>query len=117
MLKLFRKGYEVSLNRVHDIVRIREGGDSLRLIVDADPMRMVAGLNEAQKILKALNADSTAEDKRAAAEYFAEVIFGKEQAESLLDFYRGDAVCVINVCGTYFRDRLGDLITRAQKKG
>ena len=117
MLKAFRRGYEISLNRVHDIVRIREGGESLRLIVDGDPMRMVAGLNEAQKTLKTINNESTDEDKLAAAEYFAEVIFGKEQADQLLSFYRDDPICVINVCGTYFRDRLGNIITKAQKKG
>ena len=117
MLHLFRRGYDLSLNRVHDIIRIREGGDSLRLIVDGDPMRMVAGLNEAQKILKTINSDTKEEDKLKAAEYFAEVIFGKDQAGKLVEFYRNDAVCVINVCGTYFRDRLGNLITKAQKKG
>jgi hypothetical protein len=116
MMKLFRKGYEVTLNRVHDIVRIREGGDSLRLIVDGDPMRMVAGLNEAQKILKAIDTETTDEEKLKAAEYFAEVIFGKEQAKQILDFYRNDSLCVINLCGTYFRDRLGKLIEKAQKK-
>ena len=116
MLKLFRRGYEVSLNRVHDIVRIREGNDSLRLYVDGDAMRMVAGLNEAQKILKTLNAESTDEDRLAAAEYFAEVIFGKDQADQLVSFYRDDPICVINLCGTYFRDRLGKLIEKAQKR-
>ena len=112
----FKKGYTVSLNRVHDLVKVREGGDSLRLTVDDDPMRMVAGLNEAQKILKTINNETSDKDKLTAAKYFAEVIFGEEQAGKLLDFYRGDALCIINLCGTYFKDRLGDLITKAQKK-
>lgn len=115
-MRLFRKGYTVSLHRVHDIVRIREGGDSIRLIVDEDPMRMVAGLNEAQKILKTINDETTDDDKEKAAGYFAEVIFGKEQAGKLLEFYRNDALCVINVCGSYFHDRLNKLITKAQMK-
>lgn len=108
--------YSLSLNRVHDTVRIREGRESLRLVVDGDPMRMVAGLNQAQKMLVLINDETSDEDKRKTAEYFATVIFGKEQAAQLLTFYRDDALCVVNVCGTYFRDRLNKLITKAQKR-
>ena len=36
--------YKISLNRIHDRVRITEGDEHLDLRVDADPMRMVAGL-------------------------------------------------------------------------
>lgn len=108
--------YSLSLNRVHDTVRIREGRESLRLVVDGDPMRMVAGLNQAQKMLVLINDETADEDKRKTAEYFATVIFGKEQAAQLLTFYRDDALCVVNVCGTYFRDRLNKLITKAQKR-
>lgn len=108
--------YSLSLNRVHDTVRIREGRESLRLVVDGDPMRMVAGLNQAQKMLVLINDETSDEDKRTTAEYFATVIFGKEQAAQLLTFYRDDALCVVNVCGTYFRDRLNKLITKAQKR-
>lgn len=108
--------YSLSLNRVHDTVRIREGRESLRLVVDGDPMRMVAGLNQAQKMLVLINDETSDEDKRKTAEYFATVIFGKEQAAQLMSFYRDDALCVVNVCGTYFRDRLNKLITKAQKR-
>ena len=108
--------YSLSLNRVHDTVIIREGRESLRLVVDGDPMRMVAGLNQAQKMLVLINDETSDEDKRKTAEYFATVIFGKEQAAQLLTFYRDDALCVVNVCGTYFRDRLNKLITKAQKR-
>ena len=116
MWNLFRRGYELSLNRIHDNVKITEGGDVLRLKVDGDPMRMVAGLNEAQKILKTIKAETADEDKKEAAVYFAEVIFGSDQAAQLMEFYRDDPVCIINVCGTYFRDRLGKLIEKAQKR-
>ena len=108
--------YSLSLNRVHDTVRIREGRESLRLVVDGDPMRMVAGLNQAQKMLVLINDETSDEDKRKTAEYFATVIFGKEQVAQLMSFYRDDALCVVNVCGTYFRDRLNKLITKAQKR-
>lgn len=108
--------YSLSLNRVHDTVRIREGNDFLRLVVDGDPMRMVAGLNQAQKMLVLINSETSEEEKRTTAEYFATVIFGKEQAAQLMTFYRDDALCVVNVCGQYFRDRLSKLITKAQKK-
>lgn len=113
---MFGRKYNLSLNRVHDIVQITEGDEKLRLRVDGDPMRMVAGLSQAQKQLQAINGETPEEDVNKAALMFATVIFGSQQADELMQFYRGDAGCVINVCGRYFEGRLGKLITRAQKK-
>ena len=108
--------FKLSLNRIHDTVRITEGNDTLTLKVNGDPHRMVAGLSNAQKMLTAINDDSGEEEVKAAAEYFSTVIFGKEQADKLMDFYRNDSGCVISVCGKYFADRLKTLIIKAQKK-
>lgn len=108
--------FTITLHRVHDKIRITEGGESLNLHVDADPMRVVAGLSQAQKMLQALTEESTDDERNSAALYFAQVIFGKDQAEQLMAFYHNDAACVINVCGQYFEKRLGKLITNAQKK-
>ena len=108
--------FKISLHRVHDKVKITEGGEALSLYVDADPMRVVAGLSQAQKMLQALTEESTDEERDNAARYFAQVIFGKEQAEQLMAFYHNDAACVINVCGQYFEKRLGKIITNAQKR-
>lgn len=108
--------FKISLNRVHDKVEIKEGDEKIMLHVDSDPMRMVAGLSQAQKMLQELNKDSSDEETDKAALFFATVIFGKEQAETLVAFYHNDAACVINVCGQYFSKRLGKLITNAQKK-
>lgn len=113
---MFFRRNEITLNRVHDRVRVREGRDVLELVVDGDPMRIVAGLNHAQKLLQKIDEDTTEDDKRIAASYFAEVIFGEKQAKQLMEFYRDDALCVINVCGSYFQNRLSKLITKAQKK-
>jgi hypothetical protein len=110
------KPFEISLHRVHDRVKITENGESLALYVDGDPMRMVAGLAQAQKIMQGLNEESTEEEQKNAALYFADVIFGKQQAEKIMEFYHGDAGCVINVCGQYFSKRLNKLIVAAQKK-
>ena len=45
-MKLFKRhGYELTLNRVHDTIVIREGDETLTLTVNGDAMRMVAGLN------------------------------------------------------------------------
>ena len=115
---MFKRRYEMTLNRVQDTVAINENGERLTLTVNADPMRLVAGLNGAQKKLtEVVNGENPPEEEvKEAAEYFAAVIFGKEQAEKLMDFYAGDAACVINICGTYFRERLGKLISKAQKR-
>lgn len=118
-MKIFRKGYDITLNRVHDTIRIKENGESLQLTVSADPMRIVAGLNKAQKKLSDLVSDDrepSEEEIKEAAEYFATVIFGQEQAGKMMAFYNNDAACVINVCGTYFRERLAQKISKMQKK-
>lgn len=116
MKHLFRRGYELTLNRVHDTVTIKEGSESLTLTVNGDSFRMVSGLNKAQEKLKSINENSPAEDVKAAAEYFATVIFGAEQAAELMRFYADDPGCVITVCGQYFKARLADKIAKTQKK-
>ena len=73
--------FNITLNRIHDKIRITEGDEALTLAVEGDAMRMVAGLSQAQKQLPGLNNDSTEDEARNAALYFAAVIFGKEQAE------------------------------------
>lgn len=108
--------YKITLNRVHDRVRFTEGEEHLDLRVDADPMRMTAGLMEAQKRLKLIKEEMTDEEKAESARYFAGAIFGAEQAERLMDFYFNDAACVIKVCGQYFQNRLSKLIAKAQKR-
>ena len=113
---MFGRGYEMTLNRVYDTVSIREGGQVLKLTVNGDSMRMVAGLNKAQKKMLELKDDATDEQVRECANYFASVIFGQEQAKELLDFYADDPGCVISVCGKYFTERLAGKIAKAQKK-
>ena len=112
----FRRGYEVTLHRVHDRVIIREGEEKLALTVNGDAMRMVAGLNRAQAKMKEITEETPDAEVREAAEYFATVIFGKEQAGRLMSFYADDPGSVIAVCGMYFRERLAGKIAAVQKK-
>jgi hypothetical protein len=77
---------------------------------------MVAGLNKAQKKMTELKDDSNDEEVKECAEYFAAVIFGKEQAAKLMAFYADDPGCVIAVCGRYFKERLAGKIAQVQKK-
>jgi hypothetical protein len=113
---LFHKGYELTLNRVHDKITIKEGDERIALTVNGDAMHMVAGLNKAQQKMKAITDDSTDAEVKETAEYFAAVIFGREQATKLMEFYGDDPGCVINVCGQYFRERLAGKIADVQKK-
>lgn len=114
-MKLFRRGYEMTLNRVHDTVTVREGDEKITLTVNGDALRMVAGLNKAQVKMKELTDDSPDDAVKSVAEYFAAVIFGKEQAGRLMAFYAEDPGCVITVCGQYFKDRLAGKIAATQK--
>ena len=113
---MFKKGYTMTLNRVHDTLKIKEGTESLVLYVDSDPRRLVAGLNSVQAKLKTIDNDTDEEKKLEYAKMFANVLFGEKQTEQLAEFYHQDAGCMISVCGQYFSKRLAKLITAAQKK-
>lgn len=113
---MFRRGYKLTLNRVHDVVTIKEGDEKITLTVNGDSMRMVAGLTKAQQKMKDITPETPDEQVRETAEYFAAVIFGKEQAEKLMAFYADDPGSVITVCGQYFKQRLAAKITKAQKR-
>lgn len=116
--KLFRRN-EITLNRIHHTVTINENGEKLKLVINADPLRLVAGLTKAQKKLtETVNGEKepSEEEIKEAAEYFSAVIFGHEQTVKLFDFYAGDSACVINVCGQIFRNQLAQKITKAQKR-
>ena len=113
---MFGKTYNMTLNRVHDRVSFNEGGEKLILTVNGDAMRLVAGLNKAQAKMKELSDESTDDEIKECATYFASVIFGQEQAEKLMDFYASDPGYVISVCGQYFRERLAGRIAQVQKK-
>lgn len=115
-MRLFRRGYEMTLNRVHDTVTVREGDEKITLTVNGDAVRMVAGLNKAQAKMKELTDDSPDDVVKDCAEYFAAVIFGREQAGRLMEFYADDPGCVITVCGQYFKDRLAGKIAAMQKR-
>ena len=115
-MSIFRRGYKMTLNRVHDTVTVTEGGEKITLTVNGDAMRMVAGLNRAQQKMTALKDDSDDAQVLDAAEYFAAVIFGKDQAAQLMAFYADDPGCVISVCGQYFKERLAGKIAAVQKK-
>ena len=112
----FKRNHEISLNRVHDTVTFRESEDHLTLKVYADPNRITAGLLHVQRKMQNMVDDVTDEEQAAVAKELATVIFGNEQADELMAFYRDDGPGVMNVCLQYFRQRLSALIVKAQKK-
>lgn len=115
-MRIFGRGYKMTLNRVQDTLTIREGSETLPLKVSGDAMHMVSGLSKAQKRLLELKDDTPDEEVKECAKYFASVIFGTEQAEKLMKFYNDDPGCVISVCGQYFKERLAGKIAKVQKK-
>ena len=105
--------FEIRTGRVRDHVRF--DGD-LTLYVDAEAGVLVRSIANAQDMIHSISEKSTLKETRTAALNFASAIFGHEQAVSLMEFYHQDAACVLNVCGKYFTQRLGKMITKAQKK-
>lgn len=108
--------YRITLNRVRDSVKVVEKGDSLILTVDADATQLVSALNRAKTVMDNLNKDTSREDGRDAALMFGASVFGEEQARKLLEFYHGDASCVVEVTGRYLSERLVKRIARVQKR-
>lgn len=115
ILRLFGRD-ELSLGRVHGSLVIVEGFDRLTLKVNADPMRLTAGLVQVQKLLKTWTDKTTEKQKKEIALTYAAVLFGEEQAKKLLEFYHNDPACVVNVCAQYFARTLSRLINKAQKR-
>lgn len=112
---MFRKN-TLTLGRVYDTIKIREGGETLTLHVNSDPSRIVVGLAQAQKRLVTITEETPDKEREEIARFFSGVIFGEEQTQKLLDFYYGESSCVVAVCGQYFAKRLSKLISKAQKR-
>lgn len=108
--------YKLTLHRVHDRIKIVEGDESLVLLVDADPKRLVLQYQNAQDAMQMAVAKEDIDAQKAAGMQFADATFGKEQAGKLLELYGGDVGCVVNICLKYFQERLAKLIAKAQKK-
>ena len=109
--------YAISLGRVHDRIIVREQNESLTLRVDADPHDLVKIMKRTEYDLRSLRKS---EDIKKEAETISKkmclTIFGEDQTQKLFDLYNGDGLCVLNVCSKYFTDRLGRLITKAQRR-
>lgn len=109
--------YTVSLGRVHDRIVVKEQNESLSLRVDADAQDLVDVMRKTEPELNGLRTSKKPmDDAGDIARRFCVAIFGEEQTGKLYEFYNGDGVCVLNVCSRYFADRLGRLITKAQRK-
>ena len=100
---------------VTDKASFKNGAQIMTLTVKAAPAALVLGLKTAQAKISEIRDESPDAEKRDAALLFAQAIFGREQAEYLMEFY-GDPLVVINVCGEYFKQQLAKKITKAQKK-
>lgn len=109
--------YTISLGRVHDRIKVKEQNERISLRVDADAQELVDMINRTEPELNGLRKSNQArEDAGEIARRFCVSVFGEEQTGKLFDFYNGNGVCVLNVCSRYFADRLGKLITKAQRK-
>lgn len=120
MLKRFFQRVKTYLTGICDIhsghvrAKARFDGD-LTLLVDCDAGRIVMNIAKAQEEIANLKGNNTDEARKEAVFSFASAIFGKEQAEKLIEYYHGDEATVLNVCGQFFSKCLRKKITDAQK--
>lgn len=109
--------YKITLNRVHDLIEVREGTESLVLRVDADPMDIVRIIT---KLEPKLNMIQSNEEAKAEAESigheFCNVIFGRIQTSKLFEFYNNDALAVLDIISKYLSERLVMKVAKVQKR-
>lgn len=103
-----------SLGNVRDRIAFREGSEELNLTVDESPKQLMAGMIAVREKLNAITDET--QDATDAVLSMAIVIFGKEQAEKIFEFYNRNPVNVLRICEKYFTERLVHKIAKAQKK-
>ena len=101
---------------IRDKLRIQDGDAHIDIDICAAPGDIIPGVARAQAMLKGLNADMTRDEIKERALALASAIFGEDQAQKLLDFYGGDATCVMELSIEYFSKRLKKKLTKAQKR-
>ena len=111
----FRKN-EINPFSVCDRVRFRNIDKVIDLEVRSEASILVTNLIKANNRISGLSEASPEDEQKECALFFAEAVFGRKQAEKLLEFYGGEPLAVVNACGIYFRERLAKKITKAQKK-
>ena len=109
--------YRLSMGRVHDLIEVREGTESLVLRVDADPVDIVRVITRLEPKMSSIqtNEDAKAEAKEICKE-FGSVIFGAKQTVRLFDFYNDNSFAVLSMISKYLSERLVDKVTKAQKR-
>ena len=105
---------EINPYTVTDKVDFRNVDKTMTMTVRADAPTLMMNLQKAQEIMSGIKNDSSEEEKIKAARFFAWAVFGDE-SERLIAFYN-DPTAIIVAVGMYFRKRLKDKITKAQKK-
>lgn len=109
---MFRK--EINPYTVTGKAVFRNMDKTLTLVVKSDAPTLMVNLRKAEEIMEKVNRNSSEEEKREAARFFAWAVFG-EESDRLMDFYN-DPAAVISAVGMYFRNQLRHKITKAQKK-
>lgn len=109
----FRK--EINPFEISGKVVFRNVDRRLVLFVRSDAPSMMAGLKKAETKLERITIESSQEERMEAVRCLAEAMFGKDQAQELIDFYR-EPIAIITACRMYFDKQLKQKIVAAQKK-
>lgn len=113
---MFGRKNEINPYAITDTVVFRNLEKTLTLFVRSDASTIVIRLKAAHDKLAKMTDDTPDNERSEAAFQFAASMFGEDQARDLCEFYCGDTLAIINACGMYFQQRLGKIITKAQKK-
>ena len=107
--------HEINPYPVSDTVRFRNADKTITLSVRSDAPSLVLGLKRVQERLTGMDDNTEDSERIDAARFFARTLFGNEQGDRLVQFYKNDPLAVISACGMFFQKRLAKKITKAQK--
>ena len=112
----FRKPYKISLHLVNDYPTFQNGDKVITMHVQGKAQGFIFALMFANGFMKSVSKESTEQKVKNAAMLYAAAIFGKEQAEKLMDLCDGETAGLVQACNKYFNKRLKYLIRNELKQ-
>ena len=104
----------LTLGHVHQRITVKEGEDTLRLLVDSDVTALAGRCKNALSLIEKARKDESVRKEAGVA--LARAMFGEEQTKKLLEFYGGNELAVLEISARAFTLKLARQIDKAQRK-